>query len=168
MLHTDLGIDRNELVRRLKQNIQNGHQDGYPIVMPLSPPCGPETYCFFLVTNGVTSSLTRWHDNNPANRYSSSITLHNTEKTLQPTPPVRRLLRRGNHQNSPPSPIPAPVLTNTPGKPHSLADHASTPAWLRPHVLAYPLLCIEADSIVLKSACPTHRWRIRRCIHTNV
>lgn len=31
-LHTDLGIDRNELVRRLKQNIQNGQQDGYPFV----------------------------------------------------------------------------------------------------------------------------------------
>ena len=31
-LHTDLGIDRNELVRRLKQNIQSGQQDGYPFV----------------------------------------------------------------------------------------------------------------------------------------
>jgi hypothetical protein len=31
-LHTDLGIDRNELVRRLKQNIQNGQQDGFPFV----------------------------------------------------------------------------------------------------------------------------------------
>jgi len=30
-LHTDLGIDRNELIRRLKQNIQSG-QDGYPFV----------------------------------------------------------------------------------------------------------------------------------------
>lgn len=33
-LHTDLGIDRNELVRRLKQNIQSGQQDGYPFVNP--------------------------------------------------------------------------------------------------------------------------------------
>jgi hypothetical protein len=32
-LHTDLGIDRNELIRRLKQNIQSG-QDGYPFVSP--------------------------------------------------------------------------------------------------------------------------------------
>ena len=32
-LHTDLGIDRNELVRRLKQNIQSGQQDGYPFVL---------------------------------------------------------------------------------------------------------------------------------------
>jgi len=36
-LHTDLGIDRNELVRRLKQNIQNGQQDGYPFVRPTYP-----------------------------------------------------------------------------------------------------------------------------------
>jgi len=32
-LHTDLGIDRNELVRRLKQSIQSGQQDGYPFVL---------------------------------------------------------------------------------------------------------------------------------------
>ena len=31
-LHTDLGIDRNELVRRLKQNIQNAQQEGFPFV----------------------------------------------------------------------------------------------------------------------------------------
>jgi Domain of unknown function (DUF4210)/Chromosome segregation during meiosis len=36
-LHTDLGIDRNELIRRLKQNIQSGQQDGYPLNRNVSP-----------------------------------------------------------------------------------------------------------------------------------
>jgi len=31
-LHTDLGIDRNELIRRLKRNIQSGQQDSFPFV----------------------------------------------------------------------------------------------------------------------------------------
>jgi len=33
-LHTDLGIDRNELIRRIKQNIHAGQHDGYPFVRP--------------------------------------------------------------------------------------------------------------------------------------
>jgi hypothetical protein len=61
-LHTDLGIDRNELVRRLKQNIQNGQQDGYPFVpQPKNPLFTIETN--LPATNGITTNVPGGHCN---------------------------------------------------------------------------------------------------------
>jgi hypothetical protein len=78
-LHTDLGIDRNELVRRLKQNIQSGQQDGYPFVLLFSGLTVASD------TPNFTTDVAGWRDCDANVNYSTA--------TIQSTSPIWRLFR---------------------------------------------------------------------------